>query len=554
MRTPFLLLGLAAILQSQEPALKLPFAPALYTLRATAKEGSSLILLDETGRETVIDKDPRKARGGGGFSSSPFQASFYGVFSGTTGFQKVLFTRYGDADAPSLGINRMGGFVHKTFTSSFGERDLDSIRLWDRSTGKSEVLWTSDQLKDQLADWVKTPEGTPYQKVNLDDELKANRSSYLFQLQGGRFAFLSGASIFELDIQTKKVRLLYSDLAQDKPSGAAKFFLGAREKAAQFAAWQELDGSITALRPGVKIQVGLDGKVETTPLPKGHRVANLAHGLLAITDGKELSIATPGKEPAAPMKQENSLLQAAEDGQSLFAYHHSFSFKEWDFITRLDLEGKPLWTRLVTNGPFGLLLVEDGDHVRALVRRKPGDQPYRIIIDATTGKEGDADLWTREAVKNLEQEGMLPAPIDLADTSLLLPTKSGFLVWTPSRGVMKSAPAGSWVKAVLPSAEDTGESVPTGTWSWLDRQLRLRPLYQRPLADQIVVMAGERPLPLFNWINNGVAVGAPASDRIYSTKQDQGFPFYPRDYAAVTPPLATTWAEGLQLPVPSAPH
>ncbi|HJW32224.1 MAG TPA: hypothetical protein VJ505_02550 [Holophagaceae bacterium] len=549
MRRLALLLGATLAAQAQDTPPKLPFAPALYSIRATGESGSSLVLLDEGGKELTIAEDPRSAGGGGLLSSKPFYASFFGAFSTTPGFGEVIYTRYGKPDPPSTngGFIKIGNlaadrsWVGKAiFQPEFGEHNLQGIYRWVRATGKTEILWTSNQLESQLEAWLKTPDGAPFKEAHIDDELSANRSTYLFHLEGGRFAWVTGDSIIELDIHSKKARFLFSDTAREKHSLGAKMWLGASEKSAQSTAWQEADGTICVIRPGIRIRLHPNGTYDADPLAEGHRIVNLAKGIIATTNGDDLHLSAMGSKPFSDLHLENNLLQSSADGQALFLYTHYATAE--DLLSRVSLDGRVIWKHSLGDCRFGFLLVEQGNQLRVLVRRTQANQVVRITLNAETGAEEALEPWTQDSAYGPGKNGEFRAPIELADTSVLISTQSGYLVWTPSQGDVKPLPRTGWSR---PGKELTGvgsEENAFGIWSWMDNEMRLRPIFQSPLVDQMLVQVEGRVLPICNWVNNGSTLASNPRSRGQSS-QKKGFPFFQRDFGIIQSPLLLGWAQ-----------
>ena len=162
-----------------------PFAPALYTLRATQHGGSSLVLLDVQGRETVIATDDRPAKAKGAFGGIA-HATHFGPFSATPDLSKVIYTTFGKPGGSGgmpIGIGIGGIGVGVVLRDPFGTAELEGIYLWDQSTGKSERLWDAAALKDIGKTWRDTAEGKTYDGAKkLHKDLELNSPKWIFHL------------------------------------------------------------------------------------------------------------------------------------------------------------------------------------------------------------------------------------------------------------------------------------------------------------------------------------------------------------------------------------
>ena len=554
-------LVIGAPMLAQTAPASFSFAPALYTLRATDKIGGSLVLLDEAGREITLDKDTQTAGGGGMLSTVPFHASFYGAFTAAPDISSVLYTKYGKVKAPfSFGIGASsggsgGGFGYK---AAFGSHKLQGIYVWNRAKGSSELLWDLKGLEAQLKAWVKTKEGSAFQGADIDDELNANRPTYLFPLESGRFAFFTGSSILELDPQAKSARFLFWDGGPDSVVGApaagkswstgggsgTMVGLGFAEKTAAFQAWQEVDGSIHALRPGMALTLTPKGSLESSSLPEGFRLSALPGGLKIAAGAKALNI-TPSDPKASPLKigAPSSLILPSSAGSHFYLYKH-YATKN-DTLAKIQADGKVAWTAELGDCKFGVLMAEHGDTVRVLVRATNTKAQMRYILAAIAGESLKTDLWGGEGPS---APGPAPASLALAEDALMIPVKNGILAWCPAKGDA-TLPGNAWI---IPTSSDTAslyhENRPSGTWLHIDGDLRMKPLLSRPQADQMVLLQKGRAIPLFNWINNGICLGSNAGDRNYFTAQGKPHPFFWRDFGSVVPPLAAQWAEGALRP------
>jgi len=581
MRTPLLSLCLAAVPLLGQAAAPCAWGPAVYTLRATEKTGSALVLLDAQGRETVIDRDDRTESGGGFMSSVLFHATFYGAFTATPDLKTVVFTKHGKVKAPfTIGF---GGFSGGSgggigYSAAFGEHDLEGIYAWDSTTGKIQKLWDQDSLISQLKTWIKSPEGAAFSDVDLKDEVRAHRPATLFHLDGSRFAWVNGATVFELDIAARSARILFSDLDKGRvvagghaarsiavgsasPGGAGPSpFQGSRvtlafsQKPALSTAFQNGDGSLVITRPGMVVRIPLTGAVQVTPLGEGHRLVWNGPEIVTFTNGDLLRTVdlktAKSTDPAAGAKLESSMLQPCADGRSTFIYKH-YKTRE-DTLARVDPAGKVLWTANLGDCRFGFLLAEDGDKVNVLVRRTSGDLPMRMVLKADSGSLVTQSLWlSSEGVE--KTYGGPPAPVDLADRAVMLPCPSGFLVWAPSRGEVEGAPAGAWSRDAVALPETADEKASDGQWCLLTPQLVLKPIARRPLADQMLVLAQGRMEPVMNWINHGISQSSNPGDRVLTSLNKKPLPFFIRDFGFWAPPTLSGFAAQVSTGHPEPP-
>lgn len=540
------------------------FGPALYTLRATDKAGGSLVFLDDAGRETFIDRDTQTSGGGGLLSTVPFHASFYGAFTATPDLGSVLYTKYGKVKAPfsfAIGGGSAGlgtGFGYK---AAFGSHKLQGIYLWNRAKATAELLWDGKALEAQLKAWLKSPEGAPFKGVDIEDELNANRPTYLFPLDSGHFAFLTGSSILDLDTQAKTARFVFWDGGPNNvvggpgagrawsSSGSGTFVgLSFAEKTAAFQAWQEPDGAIQALRPGMALTLTPAGKLESRPLPEGFRLSALPEGVRIAAGSKALSIA-PADPKGAPIKVEapSSLILPSTTSTHFFLYKHYATIN--DTLAKVQADGKVLWTADLGDDKFGILLAEQGDQVRVLVRASKTKTQMRLTLEASSGKTLATEVWGGEGAPAATSDA---ASLALAEDALLIPTRNGLLAWCPAKGEA-AIPGESWATpAPTEIAALYRDARPSGTWLHIDGELRMKPLLARAQADQMVLLQKGRAIPLYNWINNGICLGSNAGDRNYFIAQGKPHPFFWRDFGSVVPPLAAQWAQEVLAPTSPA--
>lgn len=574
---PLCLAALSALAQAP-PVFS--WGPSVYSLRATNKTGGALILLDEKGQETIIDRDERTAGGGGLFSTVLYHATFYGAFSATPDLKTVVFTRHGKPKAPfsfSLGAssgNTGGGFG---YSAAFGEHDLEGIFLWDRATGKSTRLWDQDSLLAQLKAWVKTPEGAAFANVDLKDEIRAHRPTTMYHMAGGRFIWVTGASAVDLDVTSKTARILFSDMDKGRVAGGGPatrtlgagsgtlpgsfsgtaFTVGFSEKPALTAARQNADGSLTLVRPGLVATIPVEGPVRISGTGQGHRILWNGPNSLLLSNGeviKFLDIHDPAPDVATSIKIDNSLVQPAADGRSIFVYKH-YKMKA-DTVSRVSPEGKVLWTSPLGDCRFGFLLGEDQNQVHVLVRRTAGEIPFKVVLKADTGAILNQDAWLPgEAFE--KAQGGYPAPVELADRAVMMPSRDGFLVWAPSRGEVEGAPTGGWSMDGSGLTQIGADKALDGQWCLVTPQLLLKPLARRPLADQVIILAQGRMQPVTNWINQGIGQSSNPGDRLVRTLNKQPVPLFTRDFGFWLAPALTDFslrvAPGGSAPVSTAP-
>ncbi len=495
-----------------------PFSRAMYSLRATRTQGSSLVLLDATGGETVVHTDARFAKAKG-FISGTAHASHYGAFSCTPDLNKAVFTVFGDPVQPSAtgGGFGMGGMSFAfAVQGTFGEWDFEGLHVWNRATGKSECLADPDQLKAIGKAWFKTKEGQPFRDAPyLHKDVKTNCPSAFYLLGGQRFLWITRSYVVQVDLETKEIKPLWAFKDQD----------AMELEHASLRSWQEADGTVHAFRDNHFLTIGTDGSCKDErwmPLIKsasGERYSWKAHRPESVllswperaalfSDGSMCmrveALPEGGWKPVAQWELDHSRILVNRSATRYFAYNH-YKLKH-DTLTCVDPSGKLQWVTDLGDCRNEINLQEGEGQLFALVLRvTPGSDTYtRLAINPATGKVASSTPWGVEDAGTSE-DAVAKVPASLEDFACLIPAGEDFLVWLPASGEVENGlKASGWEAKV--EARPTFRNPSYGTWARLNARGELAPLARRAYADQMVVV-GTRPVPLPLSANTGMSIG-----------------------------------------------
>jgi hypothetical protein len=543
MVVPFLVWGTLSMLNSQpsiaaggapppvSPAsTRPPFAPALYTLRATGQQGSSLVFLDAEGKETIVATDPRKPKGRGAFGKGDAHATHFGPFNCTPDGSKVIYTLFGKPDKwgsdSGSGNSQMPGFssmseLQRAFSyrevlevssaGAYAERAFEGVWVWDRATGKSQRLWDLYALEEIGKKWKLTSDTAPRP---LHEELEMNTPMYLFHLKDEKFLWITASWFMVIDLKDRSCR----------PIDACDKDAYANLTESCMHAWQESDGTVRAFRGSRSYRISPEGRGRRENLDEAHWCNYVLQGDsgFVLADGKKLKFLTRNEkgELKEKMTVPSSLteLSLLEDGQTLLGHSATGFRSKSEFVffakkltrknnlfgtyshtfQRLASDGKPAWTLELKDlgSPFFHLL-QKGNRALMLVRRNADPKGvHRISVDLATGKVEQDEAWEgedRQAFPEMDEMGFC------------IPAKQGQLVWLPSSAELdEKVPSAGWL------ASGTSGQVPdlktSGIWMWVDSELRSQLLWSRPLADEMVVITQGRPTPLSLWANNGITL------------------------------------------------
>jgi hypothetical protein len=494
-----------------------PFAPALYSLRATDKQGSSLILLSKDGKETLIEADARKAVNPGLLSNFAF-ATHFGFLSLAPDGDQVLYARFDNATTTST-------------EGDLGSRRLEGIYTWGKGDPKPRLLWDRASFKKALKPWFSTPLGKQFKDfgyIDFVDDIECNSPHYVFHLGGKRFAWVLHHAVLEIDLAASTLRPLYVCLPVESFEVRAHLdpFPG-------FLAWQDTKRCIHLFRPGRIAQIHADGSVSEQTLGNSRGIAFLddQHFILAqngdLATEEEIRDGQPWSKKTFEVKG-SEFQGPTRDQKGYYALVSHGPFQNQSRLERHGLDGTLQWT--LDLGPFhsegghngpavwskDLCLLEEGSRGLQLVFR-PTDSPRtrRLTIDPERGSILEDREWgdSRSPLSSKFHpltalgEG-LAAPVDLPRRACLIRQTQGWMVWMPAHGVIKETPGkAGWSRpsgpsTLVSSVEDP--SVSYGAWMWMDEGLVLHPLWTHPLADQMVITVQDQSLAIPTWVNQGL--------------------------------------------------
>lgn len=542
-------------------ATRLPFAPALYSLRATGGQGSSLVYLDAGGKETVVVTDSRKSKEGFIMGSGTAHATHFGAFNCTPDGSRVVYTLYGNPKKPaSVNIGSMmptGGGIGLYFSASaqFGERSFEGFYVWDQKTGKSQRLWDLSALEEIGKKWRITSDTSPKE---LFEELEVNMPTYLFHLKDEKFLWITASWLLLVDLKDRSCR----------PLDACDKDINAPLAESCIHAWQEADGTVRAFRRSRAFKISPEGKVMRETLDEGRWTSCLisAQGGLVVGNGeyfKHLD-AAGASNTNAPVKAKHDDPFLLEDGAIVDHNPSGFAIVGYPNTLRcLEPDGKVRWTREFKACESNTILLREHDgKLLVLIRQKEMPRgPHRLVLNLETGAIEKDELWlgghTGMSCPEMDQVGYC------------IPAKEGALYWVPSScDLPEAVKPGKW--AFFEDGDPGFNS--WGFWMWMDPDLHTSLLWGRPLVDEMVVIFNGRPTPLPMWLNAGLAgerektldtVGfrPPPGNGTEGTIPDSWYQrrmFYrpagfARQASGVLTDMANAWKESLKAAAPTQP-
>jgi hypothetical protein len=288
--------------------------PILYVLRATDKQGSSLIYIDEQGRETKIATDTRTAENAGVILKDHW-ASFWGPFAMSSDRETVLYSLVEAPSFPStespdpfmagrpisgMGIpSRSGGSVavginpiaiFHAINGSFPTRKVEGIYLWSRKTGTSSKIWDNSSMKAALKAWEKGTKPYPFKvEVNFSRAMDRLAPLWMEPLKDGRFALVLPDAVVALDPLRSNVQPLYT--GQPREANPPQFGDEEGDRSQPFRIWKDVSGRLNWVVKGEWAILKGDGSVDVQTIPLGADV-HINGDQLIVGDGKSAWVVT----------------------------------------------------------------------------------------------------------------------------------------------------------------------------------------------------------------------------------------------------------------------
>lgn len=519
----------------------LPFAPALYSLKATRQKGSTLVLLDKDGQETVVAQDPRPAKGRG-LLGGIAHASHFGPFSMTPDLQHVVYTLFGNPSGPARrgGGLAVGGIgLAGTTQAAFGERNFEGIYVWDRTTQTSQCLATSEGLSDLGKAWLKSQGKALRSAPALHKDVEFNYPTAFFFLKDHRFLWITRSYVLIVDLKTKRISPIWAF-----PDGGSYLL-----DHAALRAWQEQDGTIHAYRANHFLTIQPDGNIRDVPwiplqqaddesiptytyrgewpiffqLAWPQRVLVMSDGVVCT---RMEQTAEGLWEKTCTWEKNHSKLLLGESGRNTYLHdHHKISN---DSLSCVDSKGITKWTADLGNCRDDIR-IHEADHRLIVFVVRPGNEddiPTRLQLDLITGKILSEETWSA-AAKCLPDEKKTKAPANLEDMAAVIPGAQGALVWLPASGEADDdSLKGQWEPS--PALDSTLKNPHFGVWATLDSDGYLEPLLRRPYADDMVLLRKGRPTPILVSANTGMRIGTGSSTPFTPVGLRQnGYPAFP---------------------------
>ncbi|MBK8573940.1 MAG: hypothetical protein IT187_02240 [Geothrix sp.] len=486
----------APVVKAPKAEPNLTLGPAVYSTRQVGKIPGSLVFRQDDGKETVIASGPGEPQ-----ATSTSQANEFGTFAATQDGKAVLFFSFKTqvvqaaptvVMVPGAGIlavalgNAIGNAIVAGIAGPPMQYTLVDLSLWDRDTGKCEVLWNAQSLKEATAAWNTAPGLKGMGRRELVSDIQAAGAGVqLFHLKDRVFLLHAGGILAKVDAQARTLTPVWisyvpgrsGERAWRGPEGHLGFVFG------DAIAMVEPDGGISvAERNGMSI------------FP---RVVFLNSKSLLATDGKKVHRMEINKDQAewvAHHEIKNDLLLATSDPKFVLIYRHA-TFGE-DTVSKVGIDGKVAWTTKIGKCQMGLIVGESPEKFYLLVQRSSPSLPFRCVLNAQTGAVLDEVYWT--SLMHLGPLAATRVPYVAGGREAWNAATMGSprLAWFSSEYVDKAPKeALTWSPWVPDPNSATPRIEPAvGMWSVVYPDLTVQPLLGRPLAQRLVSL-GNHPQP-----------------------------------------------------------
>ncbi|MCE1203197.1 MAG: hypothetical protein LWW79_01120 [Holophagaceae bacterium] len=469
---------------------------AVFSTRKVEKIPSSLIFREADGKETVIASGP-----GDPPVATTSQANEFGTFAATPDGKAVLFFSFKTqvvqaaptvVMVPGAGIlavalgNAIGNAIAAGITGPPMQYTLVDLSLWDRETGKSEVLWNAQSLKEATAAWNTAPGLKGMGRRDLVSDIQAAGAGVqLFHLKDRVFLLHAGGILAKVDAQARTLTPVWISFTPGRPGERA---------------WRGPEGhlgfvfgdAIAMVEPDGGISVAERNGMSTFP-----RVVFQDSKSLLATDGKKVHRMELNKDQAewvAHHEIKNDLLLATSDPKFFLTYRHA-TFGE-DTVSKVGIDGRVAWATKIGKCQMGLVVGETPEKFYLLVQRSAPSLPFRYVLNAQTGAVLDEVYWT--SLLHLGPLAATRVPYVAGGREAWTAKTMGGprLTWFPAEYVDK-APKESltWSPwAPNPNRADPCIEPTVGMWSVVYPDLTVQPLLGRPLAQRLVPL-GDQPQP-----------------------------------------------------------
>jgi len=484
----------ALLAKPPKAELNLTLGPVIYSTRHVGKIPGSLVYRQDDGKETVI------ASGPGDQQASPTsQANEFGTFAATPDGKAVLFFSFKTqvvqaaptvVMVPGAGIlavalgNAIGNAIAAGITGPPMQYALLDLSLWDRETGKCEVLWNAQSLKEATAAWNAAPGLKGMGRRDLVSDIQAYGSGVqLFHLKDRVFLLHAGGILAKVDAQARTLTPVWISGAPGRPGEQA---------------WRGPEGHLGFVFADAIAMVEPDGGISVASgMGMFPRVVFQNSKTLLATDGKKIHRMELNKDQAdwvAHHEIKNDLLLATSDPKFVLTYRHA-TFGE-DTVSKVGIDGKVAWTTKLGKCQLGLVVGESPEKFYLLVQRSSPSLPYRYVLNAQTGAVLEEVYWT--SLMHLGPLAATRVPYVASGREAWTATTMGGprLTWFSAEYVDK---APKEALAWGPWAPDPNSATPrieptVGMWSVVYPDLTVQPLMGRPLAQRLVSV-GHDPQP-----------------------------------------------------------
>jgi len=502
--------------------------PTLFVQRATTTTGAKLILATPSGQEQVLQEDPRLAQDPGVIDAT--YRNPYVAFSMSPGGDQVLFGSFGKASFFSktkhatLFMPILGATPLAEALPGFKTKKFEGFYAWSKTTGKTVKLWGPEELETLWESQAKALTDPTLKGVKILEALGSGLPMQCFHLEGSRFLWSAGAVNLEIDTERKTLRPIAAGRGN-----------------CTVWAWETREGTIRIQYPDFLVEVQKDGSQKELVRYRDYKGwANLqVHPDLIVQWPEEekypVTMLVKGKDTVMIQDQKGG------DGASAFATTDG----QWVLVSRKNevkafgRDGKLRWSTRTSMKQAAYLVQEGG--LLGLLGLTQGSFSTKATVakvELATGKL----IEEREIQAELTAQGPRATPA-LLDRGCLIPTPEGSVLWLPSRAPGGEPEDRAWH---IPGSKDL--SPREGLLALLGTDFILRPIFARPMADQLVVSMGNQSLPLPTWSNAGIHY--PTKDPAFpAVKGESELSFYQELHVKVGAPQSASGV-GLQ-PFPS---
>lgn len=465
----------------------LPKAQTVYVLNSVPSLGSSLIMMDSEGRETCIDRVPSKYNIDAANAKLP---DAFGPFAPAADGESVFFVKCRPRNQKSTSVatavgtvlgGALGGAIAGSIASEGESGICYTFSIWDRSTGKVELLWDIREIETVEKGWGNQKEYEWMGKKKFYKELLSSpNATYIFPLKDRNFLVSTPSCVIRMDARNHKVTPVWID-ALEKPSEGN-------------LVWQSAKGHLRFIQPLRIICVEPDEQIHLVEGLWTHPVAFLGPNEFLTGDGKQIQrFRIQGSEAKLvnAIKMKHTRLIGREGTQHFYSYQYSGSGATR--ISKVSLEGKVFWTFEMGACKEGIALGEAEGNVWVMLQPSGMGSSTVYKLDALTGVIQGQDAGAAESTLSVRRRHL---DIDVAKywPEVL---SSRRLDWFSAASEVDQE-GGGW--AVLDNSSSKLISQ-HGFWAWVNPDLSVEPVAARPRAEHLAILSAPQPVRFENGIS-----------------------------------------------------